>query len=55
MELDHMADQERENQGGERHPAHVNGKIEVRPRNWLVPVTLLTLRECTTYGYKLME
>jgi PadR family transcriptional regulator, regulatory protein PadR len=27
----------------------------VRPRNWLVPVTLLTLRECTSYGYKLME
>ncbi len=29
--------------------------IEVRPRNWLVPVILLTLRECTSYGYKLME
>jgi poly-beta-hydroxybutyrate-responsive repressor len=29
--------------------------IEARPRNWLVPVILLTLRECTSYGYKLME
>jgi poly-beta-hydroxybutyrate-responsive repressor len=50
-----MADQERENQGGEPHPAQTNGKIEVRPRNWLVPVILLTLRECATYGYELME
>ena len=50
-----MVDQEREKQGNQPHPAHANGKIEVRPRNWLVPVTLLTLRDCTTYGYKLME
>ena len=27
----------------------------MRPRNWLVPVTLLTLRESTSYVYKLME
>jgi PadR family transcriptional regulator, regulatory protein PadR len=32
-----------------------NHGLEVRPKNWLVPVTLLTLRECTSYGYKLME
>ena len=50
-----MADQEREKHGGDPRLAHTNGKIEVRPRNWLVPVTLLTLRECTSYGYKLME
>jgi PadR family transcriptional regulator, regulatory protein PadR len=30
-------------------------KIEVRPRNWLVPVILLTLKEWDSYGYKLME
>jgi PadR family transcriptional regulator PadR len=29
--------------------------IDVRPRNWLVPVTLVILKECTTYGYDLME
>ena len=29
--------------------------IEVRPRNWLVPVILLTLREWNSYGYELME
>jgi PadR family transcriptional regulator, regulatory protein PadR len=49
-----MADEEREKHGGEPRPGEPNG-IEVRPRNWLVPVTLLTLRECTSYGYKLME
>ena len=27
----------------------------MRPKNWLVPVILLTLRDCTSYGYKLME
>ena len=30
-------------------------EVEVRPRNWLVPVILLTLREWNSYGYKLME
>jgi PadR family transcriptional regulator, regulatory protein PadR len=50
-----MAHKEYENHGGDPHPAGTNGRIEVRPRNWLVPVTLLTLRECTSYGYKLME
>ena len=50
-----MADREREKHGGDPRPASTNGRIEVRPRNWLVPVTLLTLRDCTSYGYKLME
>jgi poly-beta-hydroxybutyrate-responsive repressor len=50
-----MADKEREKHAGDPNPGRPNGKIEVRPRNWLVPVTLLTLRDCTTYGYKLME
>ena len=51
-----MAEGEREQYGGDSpRPAATNGRVEVRPRNWLVPVTLLTLRECTSYGYKLME
>ena len=50
-----MPDEERENQEGKPRPPGTNGKIEVRPRNWLVPVTLLALRESTSYGYKLME
>src|SRR5829696_5904396 len=29
--------------------------LEVRPRNWLVPVILLALREWNSYGYELME
>jgi PadR family transcriptional regulator PadR len=49
-----MADEEREKHGGEPRPRGASG-IEVWPRNWLVPVTLLTLRDCTSYGYKLME
>jgi PadR family transcriptional regulator, regulatory protein PadR len=49
-----MPDEERKKHGGERHPGGTSG-IEVRPRNWLVPVILLSLRECTSYGYKLME
>ena len=49
-----MADEEREQPGGEPRPGEPNG-IQVRPRNWLMPVTLLTLRECASYGYELME
>ena len=29
--------------------------VEVRPRNWLMPVILVTLREWNSYGYELME
>ena len=29
--------------------------MNVRPRNWLIPVTLVTLREESSYGYELME
>jgi PadR family transcriptional regulator len=32
-----------------------NSKPEGRPRNWLVPVMLLSLREWNSYGYELME
>src|ERR687885_2403449 len=32
-----------------------NSKPEARPRNWLVPVMLLSLREWNSYGYELME
>jgi PadR family transcriptional regulator PadR len=49
-----MADEERKKHGGDPRPAGTSG-IEAWPRNWLVPVILLTLRECTSYGYKLME
>src|SRR3954463_1927380 len=29
--------------------------VEARPRNWLVPVILLALREWNSYGYELLE
>jgi PadR family transcriptional regulator, regulatory protein PadR len=29
--------------------------IQARPKNWLVPVALVILRECSSYGYQLME
>jgi PadR family transcriptional regulator, regulatory protein PadR len=29
--------------------------IDVRPKNWLTPVALLTLREKSSYGYELMN
>ena len=51
-----MPDEERKNQReGDTRPAGAFEKIEVRPRNWLVPVILLTLSECASYGYELME
>jgi PadR family transcriptional regulator, regulatory protein PadR len=30
-------------------------KIEARPRNWLTPVTLVLLREESSYGYEILE
>ena len=38
---------------GESHLA--DGTETWRPRNWLVPVVLVTLREWNSYGYELME
>jgi PadR family transcriptional regulator PadR len=49
-----VADKESNSHRGE-HQLRGTSRIEVWPRNWLVPVILLTLRECTSYGYKLME
>jgi len=39
---------------GEPYSVETHG-VEVRPRNWLVPVILLALREWNSYGYELME
>jgi PadR family transcriptional regulator PadR len=50
-----MADEGRSNQWGDLSPTRTNGKFEVRPRSWLVPVALLTLQQYCSYGYKLME
>jgi PadR family transcriptional regulator, regulatory protein PadR len=45
---------EEEKQEGEPRLAKVRN-VEVRPRNWLVPVILVTLRQWNSYGYELME
>jgi PadR family transcriptional regulator, regulatory protein PadR len=53
-----MEESDMNNEGQERK---VEGRergfrgIEARPRNWLVPVILLSLREWNSYGYELME
>ncbi len=41
----------KENGGGQPEPRG----LEARPRNWLVPVILLSLRDWNSYGYELME
>jgi poly-beta-hydroxybutyrate-responsive repressor len=48
-----MGNEERK-QGDRPRSVGVYG-IEARPRNWLVPVILLALREWESYGYELME
>jgi PadR family transcriptional regulator, regulatory protein PadR len=43
----------------QRRGSEVEGEgpraAEARPRNWLVPVILLSLRDWNSYGYELME
>jgi len=43
-----------EGKSGEAREPGFRG-VEARPRNWLVPVILLSLREWNSYGYELME
>jgi len=49
-----MPDEQGKKYGAESRPNSADG-IDVRPRNWLVPVILVTLKEWNSYGYKLME
>ena len=49
-----MSDERRRLEGNPRGAG--NGtNIETRPRNWLVPVTLVMLKQWNLYGYELME
>ncbi len=52
-----MSEEKRKDE--EKQPAKSQGgKVkgsEARPRNWLVPVILLSLRDWNSYGYELME
>jgi PadR family transcriptional regulator, regulatory protein PadR len=53
MEERVMDNEERKSDAEARGP-ELKG-VEARPRNWLVPVILLSLREWNSYGYELME
>jgi poly-beta-hydroxybutyrate-responsive repressor len=43
------------NHNGESRFAASHNNIDVRPRNWLTPVTLAMLREESSHGYELIE
>lgn len=49
-----MTEEENKKSAAEKRPAAARG-AEARPRNWLVPVILLSLRDWNSYGYELME
>ncbi len=48
-----MSGEEREQKPKNQNPKF--REVEARPRNWLVPVTLLALREWESYGYELTQ
>ena len=53
-EKERVVREEKRKHGDESRSAEYP-RIEARPKNWLVPVILLTLRDLHSYGYKLME
>ncbi len=46
---------ERRGLEGKPHSSRIGNAMEARPKNWLVPVTLVLLRQWNIYGYELME
>jgi PadR family transcriptional regulator, regulatory protein PadR len=48
-----MSDEMRNPEGAFRSAG--NRALDVRPKNWLTPVVLVTLREKGSHGYELME
>ena len=49
-----MSDAKREPEDKPRSASRAND-IDTRPKNWLVPVTLVLLRQWSSYGYELMD
>jgi poly-beta-hydroxybutyrate-responsive repressor len=49
-----MSDEKREPEYNPRSTGIAND-MDMRPKNWLVPVTLVLLRQWNSYGYELME
>ncbi len=50
-----MSTEERSKRRSVSPSAEFDKNGAARPRNWLVPATLLTLREANSYGYELIE
>ena len=48
-----MGNEEHKKENGDSR--EVPKGLEARPRNWLVPVILLSLKDWNSYGYELME
>lgn len=49
-----MSDEKRTSENNPRS-AEIGSDSVAKPRNWLVPVTLVLLRQCRSYGYELMD
>ena len=49
-----MSDERRGPEGNPRS-ALTGNNVEARPKNWLMPVTLVLLRQWSSHGYELME
>jgi PadR family transcriptional regulator len=47
--------EERHESGGSPRSPKIGNYADARPKNWLVPVTLVMLRQGVSYGYKLLE
>ena len=43
------------NEGGPEDRDSEFPGVAARPKNWLIPVVLVTIREWNSYGYELME
>ena len=50
-----MNDHRRAGPEGNPRSAPTTNNVKVQPKNWLVPVTLAMLRQCSSYGYDIME
>jgi PadR family transcriptional regulator PadR len=50
-----MNDHRRAGPEGNPRSAPTTNNVKVQPKNWLVPVTLAMLRQCSSYGYDIIE
>ena len=50
-----MNDDRRGGPEGNPRSAPTSNNVRAQPKNWLVPVTLAMLRQCSSYGYDIME